>query len=61
VYKPSIKRFTLMTEVMKSGVLKRGTLSTAICTSSNLDAFNYSSTLLPVHFTFDSFETAPST
>jgi len=26
-YKPSMKWFTLMTEVMKSGVLKRGTVS----------------------------------
>jgi hypothetical protein len=40
VYKPPMKRFTLMAEVMKSGVLKRGTVSTsAICTSSNLDTF----------------------
>jgi hypothetical protein len=40
VYKQSMKWFTLMTEVMKSGVLKRGTVSTsAICTSSNLDTF----------------------
>jgi hypothetical protein len=40
VYKPSMKWFTLMIKVMKSVVLKRGTLSTsAICTSSNLDTF----------------------
>ena len=28
--------------------------TSAICTSSNLDNFNYSSTFFPVHFTFDS-------
>jgi hypothetical protein len=40
VYKPSMKWFTLMAQVMKSGVLKRESLSTsAICTSSNLDTF----------------------
>jgi hypothetical protein len=47
VYKSSMKWFTVMTEVMKSGVLKRGTASSAtsssntaaICKSSNLDTF----------------------
>jgi hypothetical protein len=33
VYKPSMKWFTLMTEVMKSGVLKRGTVSSEVSTS----------------------------
>jgi hypothetical protein len=32
VYKPSMKWFTLMTEVMKSGVLKRGTDSSEVST-----------------------------
>jgi hypothetical protein len=40
VYKQSMKWFTLMTEAMKSGVLKTGPVSTsAICTSSNLYTF----------------------
>jgi hypothetical protein len=33
VYKPSMKWFTLMTEVMKSGVLKRGTVSSEVSIS----------------------------
>jgi len=33
VYKPSMKWFTLMTEVMKSGVLKRRTFSSEVITS----------------------------
>jgi hypothetical protein len=33
VYKPSMKWFTLMTEVMKIGVLKRGTVSSEVSTS----------------------------
>jgi hypothetical protein len=33
VYKPSMKWFTLMTKVMKSGVLKRGTASSQVSTS----------------------------
>ena len=32
VYKPSKKWFTVMTEVMKSGVLKRGTVSSEVST-----------------------------
>jgi ribosomal protein S4 len=33
VYKPSMKWFTLMTEVMKSGVLKRGNVSSEVSTT----------------------------
>ena len=33
VYKPSMKWFTLMTEVTKSGVLKKGTVSSEVSTS----------------------------
>jgi hypothetical protein len=33
VYKPSVKWCTLITEVMKSGVLKRGTVSSEVSTS----------------------------
>jgi hypothetical protein len=33
VYRPSMKQFTLMTEVMKSGVLKIGTVSSEVSTS----------------------------
>ena len=33
VYKPSMKWFTLMTKVMKSGVLKRGAVSSELSTS----------------------------
>jgi len=33
VYKPSMKWFTLMTEVMKSGAFKRGTLSSGVSIS----------------------------
>jgi hypothetical protein len=33
VCKPTMKWFTLMTEVMESGVLKRGTVSSEVSTS----------------------------
>ena len=33
VYKPSMKWFTIMTEVMKSGVLKTGTVSSEVSIS----------------------------